>query len=187
LWGAAWDLFYIQLIHEHNGIRKKDNNSFPQYILVTDDKPCSSIGNFAKVTSAFDYGDTIYNGVMMNADFPHLSHISGLLSEITLNMAIDMSQRAIARKSMSELNRQNEIEEIINRADSLILELTKHFNSVRRRDLVKSTNSFSQTSFWSKVVSVQRMKLKYMAIALPCTCSRAIACEMEVSLYKICR
>lgn len=133
LWGAAWDLFYIQLIHEHNGIRIKDNNCFPQYVLVTDDKPCSTIGNFAKVTSAFDYGDTIYNGVMMNADFPHLSHISGFLSEITLNMAIDMSQRAIARRTMSELDRQNEIEEIINRADSLILELTKQLQFCHKK------------------------------------------------------
>ena len=133
LWGAAWDLFYIQLIHEHNGIRRKDNNSFPRYILVTDDKRCSTIGDFAKVTSAFDYGDTIYNGVMMNADFPHLNHISSFLSEITLKMYYEIHQRAIERKSMSELERQNEIEEIINRADSLIIELTKQLQFCQKK------------------------------------------------------
>lgn len=133
LWGAAWDLFYIQLIHEHNGIREKDNNSFPQYILVTDDKPCSTIGDFAKVTSAFDYGDTIYNGVMMNADFPHLSHISGFLSEITLKLYLEIHQRAKAWESMSELNRQNKIEEIVNRADLFILDLTKQIQLYQKK------------------------------------------------------
>lgn len=133
LWGAAWDLFYIQLIHEHNGIRKKDNNSFPQYILVTDDEPCSTIGDFAKVISAFDYGNTSYNGVMMNADFPHLSHISDFLSEITLKMFINMNQRCRERELMSELDRQNEIEKIINRANTCILQLTKEIEFCQKK------------------------------------------------------
>lgn len=125
LWGAAWDLSYIQLIHEYNGVREQGNNCYPQYILVTDDKSCSNIGNFAKVTSAFDYGDIIYNGVMMNSDFPHLNHIYSFLSEIFLELEFDMHKRAVARTLMSEKNMQNDIGKIINRADSLILELAK--------------------------------------------------------------
>lgn len=133
LWGAAWDLFYIALIQEHNGIRKKDNNYFPQYILVTDDKLCSTIGDFAKVISAFDYGSRIYNGVMMNANFPHLSHISNLLSEMNLKMFIDMNERCRQRELMPELERQNEINEIINRSKLWILELTKEIQSFHNK------------------------------------------------------
>ena len=107
LWGAAWDLFYIQLIHEHNGIRNK-GGFYHQFILVTDDESCSTIGSFLNVNSALDYGDTIYNGVVMNFDFPHLRHISSYLSDINTQMNIDLSKRAIARSSESDPERKNE-------------------------------------------------------------------------------
>ncbi|PSB32858.1 hypothetical protein [Chlorogloea sp. CCALA 695] len=125
LWGAAWDLFYIQLIHEHNGIREKVKGSFPRFILVTDDKACFTIGDLAKVTAAFDYGDTIYDGVMMNYDFPHLRADSIFLSEISSRMDLDLHQKANERALMSELERQNDIDKIINRAYAFILEITK--------------------------------------------------------------
>lgn len=125
LWGAAWDLFYIQLIHQYSGVREQIEGYFPGYILVTDDKACFTIGDFAKVTFGFDYGDTIYNGVMMNSNFPHLKKDSNILSEITLKMYLDMSQRSIVRASMSELDRQNNIEQVIDRAHSFILETTQ--------------------------------------------------------------
>ena len=65
----------------------------------------------------------------MNYDFPHLSHTSSFLSEIFLELERDLHQRAEARMSMSELDLQNHIEKIINRADSFILKLTKKLQS----------------------------------------------------------
>ncbi len=61
----------------------------------------------------------------MNSDFPHLNHIYSFLSEIFLKLEFDMHKRAVARTLMSEKNMQNDIGKIINRADSLILELAK--------------------------------------------------------------
>ena len=135
LWGAAWDLFYIQLIHEHNGIRN-NGGLYHQFVLVTDDKSCSTIGSFLKVNSALDYGDTIYNGVVMNFDFPHLRHISSYCSDINTQMNINFSQRAIARSlaSVSELKNE-EIEEIVDKADSLITELTKEIQFRQKKEI----------------------------------------------------
>ena len=73
LWGAAWDLLYIQEIHQYNGVREI-NNSYPQYILVTDDKSCAAIGSMLAVFGAFDYGNVIYNQTLINHDFPHWNH-----------------------------------------------------------------------------------------------------------------
>lgn len=57
----------------------------------------------------------------MNSDFSHLNHIYSFLSEIFLGLYLDMHQRAVARTLMSDTDLQNDIEEIINRADSWIL------------------------------------------------------------------
>lgn len=137
LWGAAWDLFYLQLIHEHNGIRNKGNKYYPQFILVTDDKACSTIGDFAKVTSAFDYGDIIYDGVTMNSEFPHFNHISSFLDEIASDINRDVHQRAHQRsvnwESMSESERENDAKEIMNRVELLVLELTRKLRISKKK------------------------------------------------------
>jgi hypothetical protein len=124
LWGAAWDLFYIQLIHQYNGTIEI-KGSFPRFILVTDDKACSTIGDFAIVTSVFDYEHATYHGVQMNSDFPHLRAHSNFIYEITSKINHDILQRTIARESMSELELQNDTEKIINRAHSFILEISE--------------------------------------------------------------
>jgi hypothetical protein len=125
LWGAAWDLFYIQLAHEYNGTRERDKGCFPRFILVTDDGACSTIGDFAKVTAAFDFEHALYHEVQVNSDFPHLRTHSSFLDEIISKMKHDSAQRVIARESMSELELQNDNEKIINRTHSLILELSE--------------------------------------------------------------
>lgn len=124
LWGAAWDLFYLQLIHEHNGIREKGKDYFPRFILVTDDKACSTIGNLIKVSTIFHDGKTVYNGVMMNFDFPHLISNSDILHEMTTEMNFDALQRSISRSSMSDFDYQNDIDKIIIKSDNLISEIT---------------------------------------------------------------
>ncbi|PPS43541.1 hypothetical protein [Chroococcidiopsis sp. TS-821] len=128
MWGASWDLSYIQLIHQYNGVRQ-EGNSYPQYILVTDDETCSTIGNSAKGTSGFDYGNNIYNGVMMDCDFPHTDDVNDYLSEITFQMNIDVLDRARKRASMSNEECQKEIETIISNAESLISNLTNQLQT----------------------------------------------------------
>ena len=130
LWGAAWDLYYIQLIHEHNGTREI-NNSFPQYILATDDKPCANVASIIKVIAAIDYGYVIYNQTLINYDFPHWKNKDEFLFKINQQMYEDVEQRAIKRISMSEADLQNETETIIDTSSQYIAEFTKELEIIQ--------------------------------------------------------
>ena len=125
IWSATWDLFYIQQIHQYYGIREQGKGYFPRYILVTDDNACSTIADLMKVSSAFDYGNTIYNAVTISHDFPHWNASSNYLSEISVKLYSEMHKRSVERVSMSESERQVDIKRIIDAAEIFILEATK--------------------------------------------------------------
>ena len=128
LWGAAWDLSYIQLIHQHNGLRKL-NDCYPQFMLAIDDNACSKIGDLAKVSAFIDYGDgngeDLYNYVEINLDFPHLKSNFSFLHEIIWEINHTVSKRSIARLSMSEAEEQKDISNIICKADFFIQNATQ--------------------------------------------------------------
>lgn len=128
LWGAAWDLSYIQYIHQYNGLRKL-NNSNPQFLLVTDDNACSTIGDLARVSSFIDYGDgdgeDLYHNVEVSFDFPHFESNPSFLYEMTSKINLTVSKRSISRASMSEMEEQRDISKIIYKADSFIQNATQ--------------------------------------------------------------
>lgn len=70
LWGAAWDIYYLQLPQLFYGFYQT-NNSFPQIILVTDDFDCARIGSLMKVIGNIDYGNIAQNQTLANFDFPY--------------------------------------------------------------------------------------------------------------------
>lgn len=133
LWGAAWDLYYIQLTHQFHGTREIIKDVFPRFILVTDDIACATIGDFAKVSFAFDYGNNIYDFVEMNVDFPHLKKNSSFLHEINSKLNATISKRAYANSKISELDQQKDIEKTINTAYFLIQELTEKVNHYEKK------------------------------------------------------
>jgi hypothetical protein len=133
LWGAAWDLYYIQLTHQFNGTREIIKGILPRFILVTDDVACATIGDFAKVNFALDCGSIIYDCVEINSDFPHLKKDSSFLHEINLKLNATIVKRAYANSKISELDQQENIENSINTAYSLIQELTKKVNHYEKK------------------------------------------------------
>jgi hypothetical protein len=133
LWAASWDLFYIQQIHQFNGIREINKGVFPRFILVTDDEACATIADFTKIHSAFDYGSTIYNVAAMNANFPHLNGDLSFLHEINSNLNTVVHQRAYTRSLMSELDQQNDIVNTVDKAYSFILELTEQVKNHEKK------------------------------------------------------
>jgi len=122
LWRAAWDLSYLQLIQQYNGTRRK-GTIFPKYLLVTGDHACATIGELVKNVGVLDKENFIYNVIMMNANFPHLEHISDFLTDIFSQMEQDIQKRVEARKLTSRSRREDEHQIIISKAKSLILEL----------------------------------------------------------------
>ena len=134
LWGATWDLYYVQFIHQYNGIREL-NNCKPQLILVTDDNACSTIGDLAKVSSFIDYGDggSLYHNVEVSSDFPHFESNTSFLHEITMEINHKVIERSSSRSSMSEAEQQNSILEIIRKSDSFIQRATKEIEFNQRK------------------------------------------------------
>ena len=133
LWGAAWDLYYIQLTHQYNGTREITEDNFPKFILVTDDVACATIGDYAKVISAFDDGNNIYDLVEINLDFPHIEKNLSFLNEMTSELTTTISKRAYANSKMSESDRQKDIEKTVSKAYSLIQELTEKINHYEKK------------------------------------------------------
>ena len=132
IWGAAWDLFYLQTVHEYNGTREI-KETYPQYIFATDDECCASIGKTLKVVAAIDYGDVIYNQTLINHDFPHWKQKDSFLLEMFQEINKGTWKRVIRRNNLSEEDFQLELDTIINKSSQQISELTQEIKAVTKK------------------------------------------------------
>ncbi|MDJ0635420.1 MAG: hypothetical protein QNJ34_19675 [Xenococcaceae cyanobacterium MO_188.B29] len=131
-WGASWDLFYLQWVHQCNGLRKF-KNIYPQYIFVTDDKCCAIIGEALKVLAAIDYGNVIYNQTLISHDFPHWKQKDNFLFEMSQEINKGIFQRIVRRNNLSESAFQHELNAIVDNSSQQISELTQELKAVTKK------------------------------------------------------
>ncbi|WP_144864145.1 hypothetical protein [Hyella patelloides] len=132
IWGAAWDLFYLQTIHEYNGTRKI-KETYPQYIFATDDERCATIGKTLKVIAAIHYGDVTYNQTLISYDFPHWRQKDSFLLEMSQEINKGILKRIVRRNNLSEKDFQLELNTIINNSSQQISELTQEIKAVAKK------------------------------------------------------
>ena len=132
VWGAAWDLFYLQNAHEWNGTRKI-KETYPQYIFATDDKRCATIGQTLEVRAAIKYGDVTYNQTLISHDFPHWRQKDSFLLEMSQEINKGIWKRVIRRNNLSEEDFQLELDTIINNSSQQISELTQEIKAVTKK------------------------------------------------------
>jgi hypothetical protein len=131
LWGATWDIFYLQLPYLFYGIRET-NNTYPQCIFATDDEACGMIGSLMKVSTAIDYGKVIYNQTSLNFNFPHWKQMDNFLFKVSYKINSHANERSIRRKFMSETEYQNDIQMIIDKSEEYILQFTHLLKDINK-------------------------------------------------------
>ena len=129
LWGAAWDVYYLQLPHLFYGFRKIDNN-YPQIIFATDDNPCAKIASFMKVIGNIDYGNIDNNQTLISFDFPYWKHRDSFLLKMSHEIRCEIIKRSIRRNSLSEIDFLNELESIIDNSSKQIDKLTQELKTL---------------------------------------------------------
>ncbi|MDJ0682717.1 MAG: hypothetical protein QNJ18_22995 [Xenococcaceae cyanobacterium MO_167.B52] len=132
IWGASWDLYYLYLTHEYNGIRSI-NDTYHQYIFATDDKRCAAIGQALKVIGAIDYGNIIYNHTLVSYDFPHWKQKEKFLLDMNQEIFKKTTERAIRRNQLSEKDAQLTTENIINNSTYQISKITKELKAITNK------------------------------------------------------
>lgn len=132
IWGASWDLFYLQTIHEYNGTRRI-KETYPQYIFATDDERCAIIGKTFKVLAAINYGNVIYNQTLISHDFPHWKQKDRFLIEMNQEINQAVIERVVRRNNLSEEDFQLELDNIINKSSQQISELTQEIKAVTKK------------------------------------------------------
>lgn len=129
LWGASWDIFYLQLPHLFYGVRET-NNSYPQCIFVTDDQACAMIGSLMKINMAVDFGKVTYNHTSLNLNFPHLQRFDSFLFEKIHNFNCHTNKRIVKREFANETERISEIKSIIDKSEEYISQFTYQLNKI---------------------------------------------------------
>ena len=132
IWGASWDLFYLQWVHECNGLREF-NGIYPRYIFATDDIRCATIGETLKVVSAIKYGNVIYNQTLVSHDFPHWKQKDGFLREMFQEIDKGIFQRMVRRNNLSEEKLQYELNAIVDKSSQQISQLTQEIRTVTKK------------------------------------------------------
>ena len=124
LWGAAWDVYYLQLSQWFHGLRQI-NNSYPQTILVTDDYDCAMVGSLTKVIGNIEYGNVALDPTLTSFNFPYWKQRDIFLHKLSWEINNEITKRAIKRNSLSEVERQNELDLIIYNSSYQISQLTQ--------------------------------------------------------------
>lgn len=132
LWGAAWDIYYLQLPHMFYGIREI-NNLCPQYIFATDDRTCAKLGSLMKVIGGIDCGRVIYNYELLNFNFPHFKNRDSFLFKISHEIVNKVTERILERKYLSEEESQRKLQITINNSSEYILKFTQELNNVSKK------------------------------------------------------
>lgn len=132
VWGASWDLFYLQWVHQCNGLREF-NGIYPRYIFATDDRCCAIIGKTVKQVAAIKYGNVIYNQTLVSHDFPHWKQKDGFLLEMDQKIKKGIFQRMFRRNNLSEEEFQHELNAIVDNSSQQISELTQEIKTVTKK------------------------------------------------------
>ena len=132
VWGASWDLFYLQWVHQCNGLREF-NGIYPRYIFATDDIRCATIGKTLKEVAAIKYGNVIYNQTLVSHDFPHWKQKDGFLREMSQEIDKGIFQRMVRRNNLSEKEFQYELNAIIDNSNKQISNLTQEIKTVTKK------------------------------------------------------
>lgn len=132
LWGAAWDVYYLQLPHWFYGVAQV-NNSYPQVIFATDDKACGMIGSIMKVTGCLDYGNFTNNQTLTNFDFPYWKNQDSFLFKTSWKINNEIIKRSIKRNSLSEVEFENELESIVDNSSRQINKLTQQLKTISNK------------------------------------------------------
>jgi len=141
LWGAAWDLVYLQFPHLFYGSRSLNKN-YPQIIFVTDDNALATIGGLVQTIGNMDYGNFDYNLTSNSYDFPYWKDRENFLYKLSWQIKDEIIKRSTQRRTLSETEFQNYLDLYIDSCSRQIPLLTQEIKGFYDLELNEPENIY---------------------------------------------